>query len=113
RVPPPGDRPQWMRSFSTVDARNRALLLRLLERPGADRGHRQAAAYFDACMDVAAIEAARLRPLEPWLRAIEAAQDLPALFAVAARLHEVPGASPLLGIALERDPDAPARRVLA
>src|SRR5690606_41118018 len=31
-VPPPTDRPQVMRAFSSIDARNRTLLVRVLER---------------------------------------------------------------------------------
>jgi predicted metalloendopeptidase len=112
RVPPPADRPQVMRSLSSIEARNRALLVAVLEREGPEPGHRTASAFFDSCMDVAAVEATGLRPLEPWLREIEGVEDLAGLFAAAARMRRVPGASPLLFLALERDPHDPGRRAL-
>jgi putative endopeptidase len=109
RVPPPDDRPQVMRSFTSMDTRNRALLVEVLERPGGDRGARQASAFFDACLDVAAIETQGLRPLEPWLHEIDAVTDLRSFFAEAGRLRRVPGASPLVTAGLERDPRDPTR----
>jgi putative endopeptidase len=112
RVPPPADRPQVMRSLTSIEARNRALLVAVLEREGTEAGHRAASAYFDSCMDVAAVEATGLRPLEPWLREIEDVEDLEGLFAGAARLRRVPGASPLVFLALERDAHDPTRRVM-
>lgn len=111
-VPVPVDRPQVMRSFSSIDARNRMLLVRVLERETDTPGHRRASAFFDSCMDVAAVEATALGPLEPWLREIDAAEGLEAVFAIAARLRRVPGASPLVALAIERDPLDPGRHVL-
>lgn len=111
-VPPPVDRPQIMRSFSSIDARNRMLLVRVLERETDEPGHRRASAFFDSCMDVAGVAATGLVPLEPWLQEIEAAEDLEAVFAMAARLRRAPGASPLVALAIERDPLDPSRHVL-
>ena len=111
-VAPPTDRPQLMRSFSSIDARNRMLLVRVLERGGEAPWQRRASAFFDSCMDVAAVEATGLHPLEPWLAEIEAAGDLEAVFATAARLHQVPGASPLAALAIERDALDPSRHVM-
>jgi endothelin-converting enzyme/putative endopeptidase len=110
-VPPPADRPQVMRSFSSIDARNRMLLVRVLERETDTPGHRQASAFFDSCMDVAGVEATGLHPLAPWLAEIDAAQDLPAVFAAAASLRRA-AASPLVTLAIERDPLDPGRHVL-
>src|SRR5690606_8363337 len=75
-------------------------------------GHRRASAFFDSCMDVAAVEATGLHPLAPWLQEIDAAADLPALVAAAARLRRA-GASPLLSAAIQRAADEPGRQVLA
>lgn len=110
-VPPPTDRPQVMRSFTSIDARNRMLLVRVLERETDAPWHRRASAYFDACMDVAGVEAAGLHPLAPWLEEIEAAEDLAAIFAAAARLRRA-GASPLVTLVLERDPLDPGWQAL-
>lgn len=110
-VPPPADRPQVMRSFTSIDARNRALLVRVLERETEAPWHRRASGYFDACMDVAGVEAAGLHPLSPWLEEIERADDLAAIFAAAARLRRA-GASPLVSLVLDRDPLDPARQAL-
>lgn len=111
-VPPPEDRPQIMRSFTSMAARNRSLLVAVLEREGDDAWHRKASAFFDSCMDVASIATAGLHPLAPWRDEIEAAEDLSAVFAAAAALRRVPGASPFFTLALERDPADPARSVL-
>jgi len=111
-VPPPADRPQVMRSFSSIDARNRMLLVRVLERETDAPWHRLASAFFDSCMDVAGVAATGLHPLAPWLQEIDAAKDLEAVFAAAARLRRAPGASPLVALAIERDPLAADRHVL-
>jgi predicted metalloendopeptidase len=112
RVPPPTDRPQVMRSFTSIEARNQALLVAVLERGGPGAAQRRAQAFFDSCMDVAAVEATGLRPLEPVLREIDGVSDLQDLFRVAARMTGIPGASPLLTLGLERDPHDPARLTL-
>jgi len=110
-APPPADRPQVMRSFSSIDARNRMLLVRVLERETDEPGHRRASAFFDGCMDVAGVEATGLHPLAPWLEEIDAADDPPAVLAAAARLRRA-GASPLVQLAIERDPLDAGRHVL-
>ncbi len=111
-VPPPEDRPQIMRSFTSMAARNRGLLVALLEREGDEDWHRKASAFFDSCMDVARIATAGLHPLTPWRDAIDAADDLPAMFSAAAALRRVPGASPFFALGLERDPADPKRSVM-
>ncbi len=111
-VPPPEDRPQIMRSLTSIDARNRAWLVTVLERETPAPWHRKASAFFDSCMDVAGIATAGLEPLKPWREEIAAAEDLPGAFAAAARLRHVPGASPFFVLAVDRDPTDPDRHVL-
>ncbi len=111
-VPPPEDRPQIMRSFTSMAARNGGLLVAVLERESDAAWHRKASAFFDSCMDVARIATAGLHPLTPWRDEIDAASDLPALFEAAAGLRRVPGANPFFALGLERDPDDPGRSVL-
>ena len=111
-VPPPEDRPQIMRSFTSMAARNRSLLVAVLEREGDEAWHRKASAFFDSCMDVARIATAGLDPLTPWRDEIDAAEDLSTAFTAAAALRRVPGASPFFALGLERDPADPGRSVL-
>ncbi len=111
-VPPPEDRPQIMRSFTSMAARNGGLLVAVLERESDADWHRKASAFFDSCMDVARIATAGLQPLTPWRNEIDAAEDLPAVFAAAAALRRVPGANPFFSLGLERDPADPGRSVL-
>jgi predicted metalloendopeptidase len=110
-VPPPTDRPQIMRSLTSIEARNRMLLVQVLERETDAPWHRRASTFYDACMDVAAVEATGLQPLAPWMAEIDAAGDLAAVFAAAARLRRA-GASPLWTLGVERDPLEPTRHVL-
>jgi predicted metalloendopeptidase len=111
-VPPPEDRPQIMRSLTSIDARNRAWLVSVLERETPAPWHRKASAFFDSCMDVARIATAGLAPLTPWREEIDAIEDLRGAFVAAARMRRVPGASPFFALALDRDPIDPARHVL-
>lgn len=111
-VPPPEDRPQIMRSFTSIDARNRSLLVRVLEREGAEAWHRKASAFYASCMDVAAVATAELRPLIPWRDEIDAVEDLAGAFVAAAHVRRVPGASPFFSLGIARDPLDPGQQVL-
>jgi putative endopeptidase len=63
--PLPDDRARWDRGFGEVDDRNLAVLESILE---ADT--QRAGTYYKGCMDEAAIDAAGITPLEPYLAKI-------------------------------------------
>lgn len=63
--PLPNDRPRWGRGFGELSDRNNEVLRSILE-TDSDR----AGAYYQACMDEAAIDAAGVTPLEPYLAKI-------------------------------------------
>lgn len=63
--PLPDDRPRWGRGFGELSDRNNEVLRSILE-ADSDR----AGAYYQACMDEAAIDAAGVTPLEPYLAKI-------------------------------------------
>ena len=69
----PADRPRWVRSFNEINKRNRADLKAILEgaATGAsdDPGEQKLGAYFNACMDEAAVEKAGTKPIAPLLKA--------------------------------------------
>ena len=65
-------------SFEEVSRRNEVNLRELLERASSEPGD-MLGDYFAAGLDVAAIEAAGLEPIAPWLQAIAEADDLLAL----------------------------------
>lgn len=65
-TPLPDDKPRWGRGFGELAERNDAVLREILE---ADEG--RAGAYYRSCMDEAAIDAAGIEPLKPFLSKID------------------------------------------
>ena len=61
-TPLPGDKPRWGRGFGELSERNNEVLRGILE---ADTG--RAGNYYKACMDEAAVDAAGVEPLQPYL----------------------------------------------
>ncbi|MBX3227550.1 MAG: M13 family metallopeptidase [Labilithrix sp.] len=80
----PADESSWSRSFSVIHERNEEILHQILE--AYAKGEKQDEPYakalgdfYGSCMDEAAIEAARLSPLDPWLKAIDGVKDAASL----------------------------------
>src|SRR6185295_8145798 len=67
----PGDKPLWGRAFSVIADRNEKELHKILDRaaaaPGDDAVAKKIGAYYGACMDEAAIEAEKVKPIQPLL----------------------------------------------
>src|SRR6185436_13800300 len=86
--------------------RNFTILRRILETPATDASVRQAADYYAACVDEAAIERQGLGALEPELRAVARLDDRKDLPALLARLHGViagAGSMPLFQFGSRQD----------
>jgi endothelin-converting enzyme/putative endopeptidase len=89
--PIPPDQSRWGR-FAQLEENNRAILRQILEeaaKPTANRDAiaRQIGDYYAACMDVAAIDAKGLEPLEAELARIRNLKDKSELAAEVAHLH--------------------------
>ena len=89
--PIPADQSRWGR-FSELEERNRDVLHEILEAaakpdPKRDADTQRIGDYYAACMDVAAIDAKGLAPLQPELNRIRDLQDKGQLAAEVAHLH--------------------------
>jgi putative endopeptidase len=77
--------------FEEVDERNRATLHDILEKarsaPGDDAKLQKLGAFYGACMDEAAVEAAGAKPIAPALAVIAKVKDEASLRAAVATLH--------------------------
>ncbi|MCL2778679.1 MAG: M13 family metallopeptidase [Polyangiaceae bacterium] len=76
----PADEPTWYRSFSVIRERNEEILKRILE--GYAKGEslnepyaKPLGDFYGSCMDEGAIEQAETKPLEPFLKSIDAISD--------------------------------------
>jgi putative endopeptidase len=90
--PIPADQARWGR-FSELEEHNREILHQILEEaarpdPGRDAVTQKIGDYYAACMDVNAIDAQGLKPLEPVLERIRNLKDKAQLAAEIARLHD-------------------------
>ena len=89
----PADERQWVRSFSVIHERNRELLKGLIEDaakdPAGDSERQKVGDFYGACMDEAAVEAAGLVPLKPWLAKIDAATDRNTLFVLSGEIQRL------------------------
>lgn len=79
-TPIPADEASWYRSFSVIHERNEEILHQILESyaKGENQGDpyaKQLGDFYGACMDEAAIEKAGIKPLEPWMKAIDGIKD--------------------------------------
>lgn len=77
----PGDEASWYRSFSVIRDRNEEILKGILEGLAKGEGTGDTAYgkalgdFYGACMDEATIEKKGTKPLEPWLKKIDAIKD--------------------------------------
>jgi len=87
----PADKPLWTRSFSVIADRNEAALRKILEQAAKEKSTDpvmvKVGAYYDACMDEAAIEAAKLKPIEPLLAVVKKIRDKKTLAAALTELQ--------------------------
>lgn len=92
----PADENRWLRSFSVIHERNRELLRGLIEdaakNPAGDAQRQKVGDFYGACMDESAVEAAGLKPVEPWLAKIDAAADRNALFVLSGEIQRMQAA---------------------
>src|SRR4051812_25309511 len=98
-------------SFEEVSRRNEVVLGELLQRAAAepvDAVDRLLGDHFAAGLDLAAIEAAGIEPIEPLLRAIRTTDDVPALLPA---LHRA-GIFALLGWGVTADHDDASQNLL-
>ncbi len=102
----PGDQPIWTRSFSVIHEQNREFLRTLIESaaadPGSDPDRRRVGHFYGACLDEAAVDAAGVEPLAPWLAKIDAAADRDTLFALAGELQTV-AVAPFFDVTVDGD----------
>ena len=73
-TPLPADKPTYTRSFSVIRDENLDLLREVLDAAAANPDDKLGA-FWTACQDGAAIEAAGSKPLEPWLAKVDALKD--------------------------------------
>ncbi len=102
----PPDQSRWGR-FSELEEHNRDVLRQILEQAEPPTSNRDAIArqigdYYYACMNVQAIDALGLKPIQPDLDAIAALPDKQQLAAVVARLHNM-GAGALFNFSSGQD----------
>ena len=77
----PGDEASWYRSFSVIRDRNEEILHGILEGLAKGQGTgdtpygKALGDFYASCMDEAAIEKNGTKPLEPWLKGIDAIKD--------------------------------------
>ncbi len=92
----PADENQWVRSFSVIHERNRELLKGLIEdaarNPAGNAERQKVGDFYGSCMDEAAVEAAGLAPVQPWLAKIDAAGDRDALFILSGEIQRLQAA---------------------
>lgn len=88
----PADKSRWSRSFNEIDKRNEEELHRILEAakasPGDDPTLQKIGAYYGACMDETAIEAAGTRPIDRLLGLAQAIKDRKTLGLALIELHK-------------------------
>jgi putative endopeptidase len=94
--PLPADRRSYGRTQEVQD-RNVAILRRILETPGATGDARKASDYYASCVDLAAIEARGLRPLQLILARIDGLSSREELPGLVGYLHRVAAEPPPLG----------------
>lgn len=104
----PSDEAAWTRSFHEIQKRNEAELKRILEEAAkndkaTDDVTKKIGAYYGACMDEAAVEAADAKPIQPLLAKAATVRDPKSLTAVIADLHNS-GIWPLFVVSPWQDP---------
>ena len=109
-TPIPGDEPSWYRSFNVIVERNEEILHQILEAyaKGANPTDPYATKlgdFYASCMDEAGIEKAALKPLEPWLKAIDGVKDPAGLTKLFGRMQSELGAGVVLDESAAQDFD--------
>ena len=94
KTPIPPDKPAWSRSFSVISDRNEAALRKIMEDAAAGKNSggddaisKKIGAFYGACMDEPAIEAAKTKPIKPLLDLIKTVKDDKTLSHVVTELH--------------------------
>ncbi|MCA9685827.1 MAG: hypothetical protein KC457_26865, partial [Myxococcales bacterium] len=92
--PRPADKPRYGRSFDTVTESNEAVLAAVLEEAaaaaksgGAEPAVQKLGAYYGACMDMTARDAAGIAPIAPLLLEIDGITNNKQLMTVLGKLH--------------------------
>lgn len=87
----PGDEAVWMRSFSEIEKRNEAELKRILDDAAkagdADPATRKIGAFYGACMNEEAVEAAGTKPIADLLAKARRVRDAKGVGALVTELH--------------------------
>ena len=104
----PADESSWSRSFNVIHDRNEEILHQILE--GYAKGENQSEPYakalgdfYGSCMDEKAIEEAGIKPLEPWLKAIDGVKDAASLTKLLGRFQSEMGTGVLFDIEAAQD----------
>jgi predicted metalloendopeptidase len=89
----PADKPLWMRSFLAIEDTNQAYLKTALEKSITQKGskdpvEKKIGAFYGACMDEKAVDAAGTKALKPLLGAINKVKDQKSLVAAVTELHK-------------------------
>jgi putative endopeptidase len=109
----PADEARWTRSFDEIRKQNELELQRILEQAtqsATDPDTRKLGAYYGACVDEGAVDAAGARPLGELLEKIKRVRDKKALASVTTELH-AQGIWPFFDISPVQDPRDASRWV--
>jgi len=95
----PSDEARWVRSFSTINERNRVVVRELLEDAAANPGpagteRQKIGDFYASCMDEEGIEKAGLGPIAPWLDGAAGVENLDSVLAFSGKLQR-DGGGPL------------------
>ncbi len=107
----PSDRPMFTRSFSVIGDRNRTLLRGLLESEAAAPAPSQLGAFYKACMDMPARDAAGTKPVQAHLTKVSAVTDAESLMRTIGELQR-DGIDVLFSTFVSADAKNPDRNVL-
>ena len=106
----PADKASWGAFNELADRslqQTHAILETLAKTPGNKSGD-----FYASFMDEAAVEARGIDPVKPWIAAIKAAGDKPALAVEMARLQRW-GVGGLFGVGVQQDDKAPEKYIVA
>lgn len=101
----PADRTGWSRSFSTIDDRNKAMVVEALKAAAADAGgdadKARVGAFFTSCMDEAGVDAKGAAPIAPLLARVATVKDTKTFARVLGEMQLY--ASPMFGLDADAD----------
>ncbi len=103
----PSDEASWSRSFHSIRERNEELLKGILEKYAKGEGAgepyaKELGAFYGSCMDEATLDKAGTKPIEPYLKQVEAIKDPASLTRTIGKL-EVDGIGTVWGIGASQD----------